>query len=112
MSAKFKKYVGYFIMAVVLIGLGKQCHREAPVSGTKEYFPPEASSSRSAPLRQREASPCPRQSPARSSYTESDLWNRPNMTMDGDEGINPADAEPTEYDLMQEDPDLHDFIAD
>ena len=46
MSAKFKKYVGYFIMAVVLIGLGKQCHREAPVSGTKEYFPPEVSSSR------------------------------------------------------------------
>ena len=41
MSAKFKKYVGYFIVAVVLIGLGKQCHREAPVSGTKEYFPPE-----------------------------------------------------------------------
>ena len=34
------------------------------------------------------------------------------MTMDGDEGINPADAEPTEYDLMQEDPDLYDFIAD
>ena len=45
MSAKFKKYVGYFIVAVVLIGLGKQCHREAPVSGTKEYFPPEVSSS-------------------------------------------------------------------
>lgn len=112
MSAKFKKYVGYFIVAVVLIGLGKQCHREAPVSSTKEYFPPEVSSSRSAPLRQGEASPCSRQSPARSSYTESDLWNRPNMTMDGDEGINPADAEPTEYDLMQEDPDLYDFIAD
>ena len=103
MSAKFKKYVGYFIVAVVLIGLGKQCHREAPVNGTKKYFPPEVSSSHSAPLRQ---------SPARSSHTESDLWNRPNMTMDGDEGINPADAEPTEYDLMQEDPDLHDFIAD
>ena len=68
MSAKFKKYVGYFIVAVVLIGLGKQCHREAPVSGTKEYFPPEVSSSRSAPLRQGEASPCSRQSPARSSY--------------------------------------------
>ena len=112
MSTKFKKYIGYFIVAVVHIGLGKQCHREAPVNGTKEYFPPEASSSRSAPLRLREASPCPRQSPARSSHTESDLWNRPNMTMDGDEGINPADAEPTEYDLMQEDPDLHDFIAD
>ena len=60
MSAKFKKYVGYFIVAVVLIGLGKQCHREAPVSGTKEYLPPEVSSSRSAPLRQGEASPCSR----------------------------------------------------
>ena len=80
MTVRIKKSLGYFIIAVVLIGLGKQCHREAPVSG--------------------------------SSYTESDLWNRPNMTMDGDEGINPADAEPTEYDLMQEDPDLHDFIAD
>ena len=42
MSTKFKKYIGYFIMAVVLIGLGKQCHREAPVSGTKEYFPPKS----------------------------------------------------------------------
>ena len=52
MSAKFKKYVGYFIVAVVLIGLGKQCHREAPVNGTKKYFPPEVSSSHSAPLRQ------------------------------------------------------------
>ena len=112
MTTKIKKFLGYSIVAAVLIGLGKQCHREAPVSGTKEYFPPEVSSSHSAPLRQREASPCPRQSPARSSHTESDLWNRPNMTMDGDEGINPADAEPTEYDLMQEDPDLYDFNAD
>ena len=112
MTVRIKKSLGYFIIAVVLIGLGKQCHREAPVSGTKEYFPPEVSSSRSAPLRQGEASPCPRQGSSPPSYTESDLWNRPNMTMDGDEGINPADAEPTEYDLMQEDPDLYDFIAD
>lgn len=41
-----------------------------------------------------------------------DLWNRKNMTMDGEEGINPWDAEQTEYDLMYEDPDLYDFIAD
>ena len=34
------------------------------------------------------------------------------MTMDGEEGINPWDAEQTEYDLMYEDPDLYDFIAD
>ena len=110
MTTKIKKFLGYSIVAAVLIGLGKQCRREIPTDSVN--FPPEVSSSRSAPLRQGEASPCPRQSPARSSYTESDLWNRPNMTMDGDESINPADAEPTEYDLMQEDPDLYDFIAD
>lgn len=112
MTTKIKKFLGYSLVAAMLIGLGKQCRRENPANRTKEYSSPEVSSSRNAPLRQEEASPSPRQDPARSSYTESDLWNRPNMTMDGDEGINPADAEPTEYDLMQEDPDLHDFIAD
>ena len=50
--------------------------------------------------------------PRRSKYAMSDLWNRKNMTMDGEEGINPWDAEQTEYDLMYEDPDLYDFIAD
>ena len=112
MTVRIKKSLGYFIIAVVLIGLGKQCHREAPVNGTKKYSPPDASCPRSAPLRQGEASPCPRQSPARSSYTESDLWNRPNLTMDGDERINPADADTTEYDLMQEDPDCTALQAD
>lgn len=48
----------------------------------------------------------------KSKYLEYDLWNRKNMTMDGPEGINPWDAEQTEYDLMYEDPDLYDFIAD
>lgn len=47
-----------------------------------------------------------------SNRQERDLWNRRNMTMDGDGDINPADAAPTEYDLMQEDPDLYDFNAD
>lgn len=47
-----------------------------------------------------------------SNRQERDLWNRRNMTMDGDGDINPADADPTEYDLMQEDPDLYDFNAD
>ena len=110
MTTKIKKFLGYSIVAAVLIGLGKQCRREIPTDSVN--FPPEVSSSRSAPLRQGEASPCPRQGSSPPSYTESDLWNRPNMTMDGDEGLNPADAEPTEYDLMQEDPDLYDFIAD
>ena len=35
-----------------------------------------------------------------------------NVTLEGWDGINPADVEPTEYDLMYEDPDLYDFIAD
>ena len=38
--------------------------------------------------------------------------HRKNVTLDGWEGVNPADAEQTEYDLMYEDPDLYDFIAD
>lgn len=50
--------------------------------------------------------------PHRSDKVEYDLWNRKNMTMDGEEGINPWDVEQTEYDLMYEDPDLYDFIAD
>lgn len=53
---------------------------------------------------------CP--TPHRSDKVEYDLWNRKNMTMDGEEGINPWDVEQTEYDLMYEDPDLYDFIAD
>lgn len=43
---------------------------------------------------------------------DMDLWSRKNMTVDGEEGINPWDVEPTEYDLKHEDPDLYDFIAD
>ena len=50
--------------------------------------------------------------PHRSDKVEYDLWNRPNLTMDGEEGINPWNIEQTEYDLMYEDPDLYDFIAD
>ena len=50
--------------------------------------------------------------PRRSHKVEEDLTTRKNMTMDGDGDINPADADPTEYDLMQEDPDLYDFNAD
>lgn len=50
--------------------------------------------------------------PRRSKYVEYDLWNRRNMTMNGEEGINPWDIDQTEYDLMYEDPDLYDFIAD
>lgn len=50
--------------------------------------------------------------PHRTKKTEYDLWSRKNMTMDGEEGINPWDVEQTEYDLKYEDPDLYDFIAD
>ena len=50
--------------------------------------------------------------PRRSRKVEEDLTTRKNMTMDGGEGINPWDVEQTEYDLMYEDPDLYDFIAD
>ena len=52
--------------------------------------------------------------PRRSRKVEEDLTltTRKNMTMDGEEGINPWDVEQTEYDLMYEDPDLYDFIAD
>ena len=50
--------------------------------------------------------------PRHSKYVEYDLLHRRNMTMDGEEGINPWDVDPTEYDLMYEDPDLYDFIAD
>lgn len=50
--------------------------------------------------------------PRRSKYVEYGLLHRRNMTMDGEEGINPWDVDPTEYDLMYEDPDLYDFIAD
>ena len=38
--------------------------------------------------------------------------HRKNVTLDGWDGVNPADAEQTEYDLNYEDPDLYDFIAD
>ena len=50
--------------------------------------------------------------PRRSKYVEYGLLHRRNMTMDGEEGINPWDIDQTEYDLMYEDPDLYDFIAD
>ena len=38
--------------------------------------------------------------------------HRKNVTLEGWDGVNPADMEPTEYDLNYEDPDLYDFIAD
>ena len=38
--------------------------------------------------------------------------HRKSVTLEGWDGVNPADVEPTEYDLMYEDPDLYDFIAD
>ena len=65
-----------------------------------------------APFRQGEPRPLPREEKASPSGNELAPLNRPNMTMDGEEGINPWDIEPTEYDLMYEDPDLYDFIAD
>lgn len=42
----------------------------------------------------------------------SDLLSRKNMTLEGETDVNIWDVEPTEYDLMHEDPDLYDFIAD
>ena len=50
--------------------------------------------------------------PRRSRKVEEDLLTRKNMTMDGWEDIDVWDVDPTEYDLMYEDPDLYDFIAD
>lgn len=42
----------------------------------------------------------------------SNLLSRKNMTLEGKTDVNIWNVEPTEYDLMYEDPDLYDFIAD
>ena len=47
-----------------------------------------------------------------SNRQERDLWNRRNMTMDGDGDIKPDYEAPPEYELKQEAPDLYDFNAD
>ncbi len=51
--------------------------------------------------------------PDKREYKAEKLYrHRKNVTLDGWDGVNPADAEQTEYDLNYEDPDLYDFIAD
>ena len=115
MKAKSKTFLGYFAVVLILYAVGKQCGNSSTQlpeeSKIYQHHVPDTSP-RTAPLRQGESQSTPRRDISSPPYLESDIWNRPNMTMDGDEGINPADAEPTEYDLMYEDPDLYDFIAD
>lgn len=43
---------------------------------------------------------------------ELDPLHRRNLTLEGETDVNIWDIDPTEYDLMHEDPDLYDFIAD
>lgn len=111
-----KSYLAYIVAALVICALAKQCIRQPPGQTQEEprmyYHNPSDNPSPSAPLREGKPKTLSRKKTPPASGTELDPLNRPNMTLDGDKGINPADAEQTEYDLMQEDPDLHDFIAD
>ena len=109
------------VIAVVIVFAFKLCRREhtEPADrwedGSRISLPVFSGSSVSGP-----SSDTPQHVSGGTEYSrqrpsnrqERDLWNRRNMTMDGDGDINPADADPTEYDLMQEDPDLYDFNAD
>ena len=115
MKAKNVKLLGYLVAALILYGL---CSRPSPAPSAEDRpkssrtFYPSETSAHETPPRQGVAKPLRQEEKAMPARTEDDLLNRPNMTMDGDKGINPWDAEPTEYDLMYEDPDLYDFIAD
>lgn len=114
MKNKRKSYLIYIVAAIVVCALAKQCVRQPPRQQLEEprtyKHAPSDNPSASAPLREKQ-SPPPRRETS-DPGNELDPLNRPNMTLDGDKGINPAEIDPTEYDLMYEDPDLYDFIAD
>lgn len=115
MKAKSKTILGGFVVALILYAVNQRCDNppaHLPEEPKIFHRPAPDTSTPTAPPRHGEPQPTPQRNTPPPPYPESDLWNRPNMTMDGDGDINPADAEPTEYDLMQEDPDLYDFIAD
>lgn len=118
MDISRKELLGSVIAGIIIYGTIGYCSssptdpvmQEEPK--TYHYTDPPDNPSPNAPLRQGESRPLPRETVPTSSGNELDPLNRPNMTMDGEEGINPWDIEPTEYDLMHEDPNLYDFIAD
>ena len=118
MDISRKELLGCVIAAVAIYGTIGYCSSSPPhpvmQEEPKAYRYPESpdNPSPNAPFRQGEPRPLPREEKASPSGNELAPLNRPNMTMDGEEGINPWDIEPTEYDLMYEDPDLYDFIAD
>lgn len=115
MKTRTIKLLGCLVAIFILYGL---CRRTPPTSSDYEqpepspaFCPPETTVYET-PSQPEKAKPLHREEHSKPTRTEYDLWNRPNMTMDGEEGINPWDVEQTEYDLMYEDPDLYDFIAD
>ena len=116
MKTRIIKTLGCLVATFILYEL---CKRTPPTSSGYEQPKPtptsyysSATAAYEAPAQPKKAKPLRRKESSMPTRTEYDLWNRPNMTMDGEEGINPWDAEQTEYDLMYEDPDLYDFIAD
>lgn len=116
MKNKRKSYLAYIAAAIVICALAKQCVRQPPHQLLEEprtyYHTPSGSPSPDTPFREDQSCPLPQKETSPTSGNELDPLNRPNMTLDGDKGINPAEIDPTEYDLMYEDPDLYDFIAD
>lgn len=110
-----KSYLAYLLAAIIVCALAKQCIHRPPRQMQEEprtYYHAPESPSPNAPVREEKSYPLPHRETSPASGNELEPLNRPNMTLDGDEGINPAEIDPTEYDLMYEDPDLHDFIAD
>ena len=117
MDISRKELLGCVITAIVIYGAIGYCSSSPPHPSMQEkpkaYYPdPSDNPSQSVPFRQGKTRALPREGTPLPSGNELDPLNRPNMTMDGEEGINPWDIEPTEYDLMHEDPNLYDFIAD
>lgn len=115
MKNKIIKLLGGLFAILILYGMCKKpstasSNEDMPESPRTSY-PPETEVYETPP-QQEKTKPLHQKEGSKPTRTEYDLWNRPNMTMDGEEGINPWDAEQTEYDLMYEDPDLYDFIAD
>ena len=115
MKAKIIKLLGCLVAILILYGMCKKPSTapfgEDTPESSRTFYPPETETYETPP-RQEKTKSLHRKESSKPMRTESDLWNRPNMTMDGEEGINPWEAEQTEYDLMYEDPDLYDFIAD
>ena len=115
MKAKTIKLLGCLIAILILYGVCKKpssaSFDEDMPESSRTFYPSETVACET-PIHREKAKPLQRKENPMPPHAEYDLWNRPNMTMDGEEGINPWDAEQTEYDLMYEDPDLYDFIAD